>query len=74
MDEVEHQAKHSMKELRYFAERDAKAVETTKGLVGRNVPAEFEKKISSYQARLAQEADLQVQAVEEAFSRFKGQK
>ena len=74
INDVERKAKHVVKELRYFADRDAKSVATSKGLVGKDVPAEFERKISDYQARLAQGADLQVKAVEAALSRFKGQK
>jgi aminopeptidase YwaD len=74
ISEIESQVKHVVKELRYFAGRDTKALATTKGLVGKDIPDDFEKKLAGYQGRLAQEAEQQVEAVVAVFSRLQGQK
>jgi aminopeptidase YwaD len=70
---IESNAKHAMRELHYYAERDTKAVATTRGLVGKDIPETFEKKIKGYQDRLAQEAEEQVAAIEAALAHLQAE-
>lgn len=67
--EVSSKVEHVLNQLQYFAGRDSQAIETIKGLIGQEIPTEFQKSIFTYQERLKDEIQEQKERIEQAYPR-----